>query len=521
MRKNVCLLSLALCLVLPPVASPQPALPGPLELSNLVRERANERAAGVDNYTLIQTMAGTAAMLYFERLSVDTELGNIISHRMLGPAELALREQEGNPLASSETLLSTGLELMQLGPRIRSEMGLGGFGDLGPLGGLLGGLMGGLGDTGIGMLLDPAAMVEGMGFFMFAAGMGARDAENAEGDARRDVRQDGNAISQLSANAEVIGIEQVEGRSAYVMRVPNMDQTQRVDGQEFTLQTASIWIDTEEYVQLQMKIEGTVTAEGQTRPITIERYDTDHRNVGTLYMPFRQQMRMCGMMGAAGEAEMRELQQQRADFERQMADLERQIQSMPEAQQRMMRQMMEERLAPQMEMLRNMGGDCIEMPTEIRDVRINAGMPSQMEMASTMFGMPMPMEGVRSACAQAETRPYYVDEEGIGVLRFSHPAGSTADYLLAIHRLAGGQPGEVLADAMGPYPGPNVAVYLGSVNAMRVPLDQLELELYEPGPPRCAAARFRPELNASRAEGMAQCGTVSSTGACSNTRPGN
>ena len=68
---------------------------------------------------------------------------------------------------------------------------------------------------------------------------------------------------------------------------------------------------------------------------------------------------------------------------------------------------------------------------------------------------------------------------------------------------------------MGPYTGPEIAIFLGSMDMLNIPYEQIEIELFQDNPYR-PAVRFRPEINAAIAEGMAECGTVSGNGTCSN-----
>lgn len=92
-------------------------------------------------------------------------------------------------------------------------------------------------------------------------------------------------------------------------------------------------------------------------------------------MPHRQVVRIAGMMDAEQEAQMREAQQQMAEFELQM-------QQMPESQRQMMMNMM----GPQMEMMKKMAaGGGIEMVTDVHQVRVNAGLPNEIAMGSVLF----------------------------------------------------------------------------------------------------------------------------------------
>jgi hypothetical protein len=116
-----------------------------------------------------------------------------------------------------------------------------------------------------------------------------------------------------------------------------------------------------------------------------------------------------------------------------------------------------------------------------------------------------------------EVRPYHIDDEGIGILRYSEPSGRAFQYFLVIGGLTGNpeRRREVLVGSMGPYAGPDVAIYIGSLDMIDVPLEQIEFELYEDNPYR-PVVRFRPVVDPEKAEGMAECGEISSIGACSN-----
>jgi hypothetical protein len=118
-----------------------------------------------------------------------------------------------------------------------------------------------------------------------------------------------------------------------------------------------MWIDTEEYVPLRMKMDGTLTVDGETKPMSIENIQTDYRTVpnSNMYESYKQIMKMSGMLDPEQEAQMQEAAQQMAELEKQMA-------SMPASQ----RQMMEKMMGPQLEMMRNMssgGGFQVEMVT--------------------------------------------------------------------------------------------------------------------------------------------------------------
>jgi len=181
---------------------------------------------------------------------------------------------------------------------------------------------------------------------------------------------------------------------------------------------------------------------------------------------------------------------------------------MPQAQ----RDMIMRQMGPQMEMMRNMtetGG--IEMVENVVDVRCNAGLPSTLDIAMVTMGGGM-LAGPGGA--PIRERPYYVDESGEGVIRYTTPGGATGDYFLDVKRVAGGEE-QVLAGGMGPYTGTNIGIYIGSLKMMGVPFEEVKLELYQQDPRRTAVL-YRPEIDPGHAESREDCGTVSPTGQCSN-----
>jgi len=165
-------------------------------------------------------------------------------------------------------------------------------------------------------------------------------------------------MAQFMAKARLQGTETVNGRRTYHIRAGDLENTRQVEGGEFTLDLVSMWIDAEHYVPLVTRMDGEMTSNGETRPVTIERLDADYRRVpgSSLYEPYKQVLKMSGMMDPAREAEMREARAQMAQMEQQMA-------AMPAEQ----RAMMEKMMGPQLEMMRNMaagGGFQMEISVE-------------------------------------------------------------------------------------------------------------------------------------------------------------
>ncbi len=464
--------------------------------------------AGVDNLTYDQSMGGVRNFLYQEVRAVGTPEGRVL---MLVPMSLYDPSNPGSgpnaPAMSPSDLRLFGAASMATGMVLSDEIKAQnpfpvGIDDLEQMKSDMG-----EGDQ-VWTSVDPAVLMMGNAIFLEGAAnameQNAREAANADADAG----QQATDVRSFAEVAELVGEDTVDGRSAYHLRAP-VNRTERQDGREFTMQTMSVWIDKETYAQLKTEIAGVVTEDGKSQPMTIERLDSDYRKVqGTdLFQPYRSVMRIGGMMNAEQQAQIREAQKQMDQFEKQLQD-------MPAAQ----REMIMRQMGPQMEQMKKMAsGGGFEVETVVHEIKVNAGRPKPMEVASKTLGgsaavSPAPQQ------AQVEVRPYYVDENGIGLLRYSRQGEGPDDYFLVINGLSEGpRPREVLVGAMGPYSGPDVAIYIGSLSMLNVPLDRIELELYQDNPYR-PTVRFRPEVNTKLAEGMEDCGTMSAGGACSNTR---
>jgi len=467
--------------------------------------------AGVENLTYDQSTGGVRNFLYQEVRVVETPEGPMF---MLVPMSLYDPSNPaggpGTPAMSPSDLRLFGAASMATGMVLSDEIKAQnpfpvGIDDLEQMKSDMG-----EGDQ-VWTSVDPAVLMMGNAMFLEGAAtameQNAREAANADADAGKQATE----LRSFAEVAELVGEDTIDGRSAYHLRAP-VNRTERQDGREFTMQTMSVWIDKETYAQLKTEMGGVVSEDGKSQPMSIERQSSDIRKVpGTdLYEPYHSVMRIGGMMNAEQQAQMREAQKQMAQFEQQLKE-------MPAAQ----RDMIMRQMGPQMEQMKKMAsGGGFEVETVVHEIKVNAGRPKPMEVASKTFGAPVAASPAPQQ-DQVEVRPYYVDDKGVGLLRYSRQDEEPDDYFLVINGLSDGpRPREVLVGAMGPYSGPDVAIYIGSLSMLNVPLDRIELELYQDNPYR-PTVRFRPAVNAALAEGMGDCGTMSAGGACSNTRPVN
>jgi hypothetical protein len=211
---------------------------------------------------------------------------------------------------------------------------------------------------------DPRTMMSGNAEFLRAAA-DAQDANERERQAAV-----GEASTQAAMMAEMqrklrrVGSGPIEGRPAAHFRAEGLQQRVSQGGaDQMAIETLDLWIDEQECVPLRMIMTGTLTSQGKTRPVTVERLDGNYQHVpgSKMYEPFRQVIRMKGALNEAQQREMRESQAK-------LADLEKQLAQMPPGQRDMIRQ----RMGPQMEMMKRMasGGD-LELVTEVHAIHVN------------------------------------------------------------------------------------------------------------------------------------------------------
>jgi|GEM_PF-1024880 hypothetical protein len=349
---------------------------------------------------------------------------------------------------------------------------------------------------------DPQS-VAGMYATMLRGAAQGKEEQAARDDPAAMAQERAAARDLIAAKSRVVGTESIDGNEAFHIAAENVGQRQVTDdGQEITLNTMNMWVDANAYVPLRLQIDGELDDGKQTRQIRIERDDKDYRHVdgcGRLYKPFLTVMKISGIMDEEQKAQMAEAQAK-------MAELDKQLAQMPASQ----RDMIMRQMGPQMEMMKNMAsGGGIEIESRISEMHCNTGPPNPLEVAQATMGGGM--LGMGAAAVDDGVLPYYVDEKGIGIIRYADAGGAKGPFFLTVRNKTAGT---VVAGPLGPYTGPKVGIYIGSLKMLGLPYSDVELELYQDGPHR-TAARFRPEVDPAKAESQADCGNPSATGECS------
>lgn len=330
-----------------------------------VRAKQLERWEGVDSYLVHQLHAGNAVTLHFQRVEAEGPDGKPFT--MFQPAALGAtasgpggaRAIQGKGDAGQRPLTPEEMEVFAQGMEMTGEAQAKGIEDGLEAAGLPRGLLAATGSDPTASF-DPRVMMGANAQFMRGAATGQRE---LAAERERNQRESSAQMAEFMEKARLVGMEEVDGRDAFHLRADGLDHRQKADDQEFVLQTVSIWIDSAEYVPLRTRMEGVASSGAESRPMTIERLDSDYRKVpgSQMYEPYRQVMRFAGVMSPAQQQEMREAQAQ-------MADMEKELAAMPEGQ----RQMIMRQMGPQMQMMKSMAsGGGVETVTEVREIIVN------------------------------------------------------------------------------------------------------------------------------------------------------
>ena len=304
-----------------------------------------DRWDGVTHYVVDQSTMGNRVTLGYERFEAPGPDGK---------PQPAFRPATAQGPMSSSDLRTFSAATREVGDGLSREMKNAGFPTT---------LLGSAGQDPW-VSTDPSVMMGAQADFLSAAA-DAQDAQQAEREASvREASQNAAEVAELARRLRVVGPATVDGHAVHHLRA---DQLQRritgEDGSVMVVDTIELWVDERECVPRKLEMKGTVTSEGQTRPMTIERRDGDYRKVpgSKMYEPFRQVMSIKGAMTAEQERELRQAQVEMQKMEKQLAE-------MPPAQ----RQMVEQQMGPQLQMMKRMAaGGGLEIVTDVHAIVVN------------------------------------------------------------------------------------------------------------------------------------------------------
>lgn len=166
--------------------------------------------------------------------------------------------------------------------------------------------------------------------------------------------------------AELRGREIVDGEECWIIGVDDLEGLDLGDGMamggdgEFVPRTMTMYVD-DDYLVRRMAMEGDVTSDGETGPMTADIHLADYRDVEGMLHPFETRIVMSGIAPGMSEEDMERTRESLAEMETQLAAMD--------ASQRAM---VERMMGPQMEKLREMlESGQFEMTVTTKEVRVN------------------------------------------------------------------------------------------------------------------------------------------------------
>jgi hypothetical protein len=188
-------------------------------------------------------------------------------------------------------------------------------------------------------------------------------------------RRNQESLAAMKSRTRIIGHSRIDGMDTIDLGADDLGFVQDTGDGSFTIESLRMSVNADHYFPIRFRIEGVLQQGKESRPMTIERIDSNFRGheggCADLMLPYASVMRLGGALTPEQEAEL-------ADAQAQLDELDSQLASMPPAQQEMMKNMM----GPQIEMIRNMAsGGGIEIQTDVLEVRCNDDMPTAEELA--------------------------------------------------------------------------------------------------------------------------------------------
>lgn len=316
-----------------------------------VTKRDMARKDGVQSYAVRQNVMGQTVVHYFERTEVQLDDGSTIeTFRMVPASEMQGRSKSGGLTPAQAEAYAQGAEMS--GQALSSEMEKGMQNA-----GLPPGMLSSMGSPSEPWASpDPKVMMGAGAGFVRAAGKAG--AQNSQG--QKNAEEAASHMAQFAETAKLVGTESVNGRDAFHLRSEDIEMSDANGNQDFDIQAFSIWIDTDKYVPIQMRMDGTASERGQERDVFIEQHWLDYRDVpdSNMYESYKRVSRMGGVLSPKEEQQMAEAREQMAEFDKQLA-------SMPESQRKMMENMMGSRMESMRKMI---SSGAYEIATDIQEI---------------------------------------------------------------------------------------------------------------------------------------------------------
>ena len=347
------------------------------EIIEGIEEASRQQMAGVDNYWIQRDVMGISSFEYFEKLAaIHPATGELVEYmRMVPPMEM-YQATADSPMAnaSPEELREAARLLREQGPMMESvyveEMSQADM-----PGGIVPMVMNPPPDQPW-LSSNPNDMMSMYATMFEGAADGIEEQERRDEEARQEALS--NRMDAIANSLSVVREESLNGRPAAVVQGPiPAAMAQQANGQGFVPSNLEMWVDTESFATLKMRIEGEVEQDGDVRQFALELEEMNYQPVpgcSQLVLPTARVMRMSGVLTPEEEAEMAA----------QMAEMQQQLDSLPPGQ----REMIMRQMGPQMEMLENMAsGGGMEMSTAVTQMSCNTGLPEPQMLVSMFSGI--------------------------------------------------------------------------------------------------------------------------------------
>jgi hypothetical protein len=367
-RRSSLVLAIVFILALPIVASAESAS----DVIDRMIEAENANYAGINNIFQRTKLMGHSAPEYFER---DGDVMRLV------PLPELLERQHPNEMsrATPEQLEEAARVLReqsgQTDAAFQEELAKSGLGEHAGMAAIIG-LASNPEEEWL--TSTPGGMMNLYAQFLDAAADSKRHLASEKAAEPRAAATRQQMLDDVKSQTRIIGRKTEGGIDVIEIGADDLDVLQESPDGDFLMESVRILVDAERYLPVRFRIDGTLSQGSDSRPISIERTDSDFMNppgCKNLYKPHRSVMKMGGMLTDEQRAEI-------AEAESQLLELDQQLASMPPDQKEMMMKMM----GPQIEMIRNLAaGGGIEIVSDIVELRCNAAPPTAEELAQKFY----------------------------------------------------------------------------------------------------------------------------------------
>jgi len=172
-------------------------------------------------------------------------------------------------------------------------------------------------------------------------------------------------FQRLRTAVSFAGEQTLDGTGVYVLQLDDPAavfdaEAMPADG-EFDFDSMTLFVSKDGYMLVGFDAAGTIRANGDASPVTVEMRTSDFRTIGTMRHPFLTEMRIEGLTAGLSDEERGQLEEMR-----------RQMEQMPPEQRQMVEQMMGDQLA---QFERMIEGEAMEMNIRVTDLQVNVPRP--------------------------------------------------------------------------------------------------------------------------------------------------